>query len=545
MNSRRENQLKKIYPVCFSILGTKSWNRIVGLLDKPFKPATLANRLASGVEDITLPEFLPELAKLEWVYYSISMSRAVIPKEVETFKLNPTLEMLRLSWQLVNSLTREENIHYTKPAPGEQWALVWRDVTSGQARVQAASSAELLAIKIIADGLSIEKAASRGKVPAGTIYNILYASAKRGLILMPRSSIVRNVTCLPQGLNIPGQFIFADKFSLQWHITNACDLHCKHCYDRSKRRPLSLKQGLKILNDLYVFCRKHNVAGHVCFSGGNPFLSPRFIEFYRNAAENGFSISILANPVSERQLEEVIKIQRPDYFQVSLEGLREHNDIIRGKGNFDRVMKFLSTLGDFGVSSAVMLTLTKDNIKQVIPLAEILRDKTDHFTFNRLSPIGEGSELKLPSRDQYAAFLADYLDAAKNNPMMGLKDNLINIELHKRGNEPFDGCSGFGCGAAFNFVAVLADGEVHACRKFPSLIGDITTQSLGDIYDSALAARYRKRSSACRLCKLKHACGGCLAVIRGYGLSIFEDRDPHCFFAEIPATEDVTKLLKK
>ena len=33
--------------------------------------------------------------------------------------------------------------------------------------------------------------------------------------------------------------------------------------------------------------------------------------------------------------------------------------------------------------------------------------------------------------------------------------------------EPFGGCTGFGCGAAFNFMAVLPDGEVHACRKVP------------------------------------------------------------------------------
>lgn len=54
---------------------------------------------------------------------------------------------------------------------------------------------------------------------------------------------------------------------------------------------------------------------------------------------------------------------------------------------------------------------------------------------------------------------------------MGLKDNLFNLVLAEGGEAPFGGCTGNGCGAAFNFVTLLSDGEVHACRKFPSPLG--------------------------------------------------------------------------
>jgi selenobiotic family peptide radical SAM maturase len=177
----------------------------------------------------------------------------------------------------------------------------------------------------------------------------------------------------------------------------------------------------------------------------------------------------------------------------------------------------------------VMLTLTKDNIDQVLPLGEMLGDLTDSFNFNRLSMVGEGANLQLPTRSEYAAFLEDYMEAAESNPVLRLKDNLINILRHQKGLEPFGGCTGYGCGAAFNFIVALSDGEVHACRKFPSPIGNIFEQSIADIYASEMATRYRSGCRACRTCTIRPICGGCLAIAYSHGLNLFEERDPYCF----------------
>ena len=180
----------------------------------------------------------------------------------------------------------------------------------------------------------------------------------------------------------------------------------------------------------------------------------------------------------------------------------------------------------------VMLTLTRDNLGQVIPLAEGLQGKADRFFFNRLSQVGEGANLQVPGRQEYAAFLEAYLRAAEKNPVMGIKDNLINILHHRKGIPLFGGCAGFGCSAAFNFITVLPDGEVHACRKLPSPLGNILENSLLELYDSEAAGRYRAGTAACRACSLRPVCGGCLAVAHGRGLNIFQDRDPFCFIEE-------------
>jgi selenobiotic family peptide radical SAM maturase len=162
----------------------------------------------------------------------------------------------------------------------------------------------------------------------------------------------------------------------------------------------------------------------------------------------------------------------------------------------------------------------------------MLRGHTDLFTFNRLSLVGRGAALKLPSKNDYRVFLEAYSEAAERNSVCALKDNLINIIHHQKGLPAFGGCTGYGCGAAFNFISLLADGSVHACRKFPSPIGNILHTGLGELYDSEPARRYRSGSRACRSCAIKPVCGGCLAIAHSFGLDVFEDRDPYCFIAD-------------
>ncbi|PIE65590.1 MAG: selenobiotic family peptide radical SAM maturase [Desulfobacterales bacterium] len=318
-------------------------------------------------------------------------------------------------------------------------------------------------------------------------------------------------------------------FTLQWHITQSCELNCRHCYDRSERKEVGLEEGRNLLDQLYNFCTRYHVQGQVTFTGGNPILHPQFEKLYRAAHERGFRIALLANPTRKSILEKLKAIQMPEFYQISLEGLEEHNDYIRGRGHFQRSLQFLDLLKDLDIYSMVMLTLTRANVNQVLPLAEILRDRVDSFTFNRLAMVGEGASLASVEPKDYRNFLADYRKAAEKNPVMRLKDNLFNL-LHYQQELPLmSGCTGYGCGAAFNFVSVLPDGQVHACRKFPSPIGDLNEQDLLTIYESDLAVKYRKGASSCFQCRIRPLCGGCPAVSYGFNKDPLHEIDPYCF----------------
>ena len=522
-----KHNLKNIYSSSQVLLGQNNWRRLLTHSSVRLRPESLPAKLGACVKKLKLPGFLAELAALEWALHKVSKSDIKTGYAPRNFRLNPTLELLHLSWKLSPFFIPKKRIP-SKPKKKEEWVLAWKDARSKKINFKSASSSELLAIKIVAGKIPLSRAAKAGNAKIWHIETALSEAAKAGLLIAPRPRIRRDTAIFNKRAAITNKHIFSDIFTLQWHITHACDLHCKHCYDRSRRSPLTFNRGVRLLDDLKDFCRHYRVEGHVCFTGGNPFLYPHFKKLYAAAAERGFSISILGNPTPKAQLKEIIDIAAPEYFQISLEGLKTHNDAIRGAGHFQKAMKFLKTLRRLKVSSAVMLTLTNENIDQIIPLAEKLSNLSDYFTFNRLSQVGKGASLKLASPEKYASFLRQYITKSRNNPIMGFKDNLINIVLRKKNMPVFSGCTGYGCGAAFNFLAVLADGEVHACRKFPSLIGNILKQNISQIYESRLARRYRKGSRGCNRCIIRHICGGCLAISYSHGKNIFKDTDPYC-----------------
>jgi len=486
-------------------------------------PAAIETLMTS----LGLPGYLADLARLEWVYYRTKTDANSPAPPVDQLAVNPSLTLQALKWKNLACFF-DDPAGGDPPIKAPTHVMTWRHPQSGQLLCREATESDLLALKIAVEQIEPREAARQGQVTPGNIQAVIDQAVAQGILLSPDSRIRRDVQ--PHSANQPElqPFEAADIFTLQWHVTQKCDLHCKHCYDRSDRAALPLEQAREVLDDFYAFCRQMHVRGQVTFSGGNPLLYPHLEELYRMADRLGFGIAILGNPTPIEQLRRLVEIAPPLFFQISLEGLEDHNDYIRGAGHFRRSLAFLDDLRDLGIYSMVMLTLTRDNLDQVLPLADLLKGRTDAFNFNRLAAVGEGAGLLMPNREDFKTFLHDYQKAAASNPILGLKDNLFNLINQGNRETLFGGCTGFGCGAAFNFLSLLPDGEVHACRKFPSLIGNIQANNLYDIYHSQAAADYRAGSTACAGCAKSLVCRGCLAVAYSLGLDIFTEKDPFC-----------------
>jgi len=523
---RDDQATNAIFAVSRRVAGVVRWEKIIRTLDDSIKLSDLPNAIIAVADKFSLPPFLPQLIFIEWQKCQVAMNRKPIAHTADKLELNPTLRIIELDWKLSGLF--EDSAKIKRIEQGQEIVAIWRDPISKNVRLNAISKEDFLLLKFIEEEHNIPVVADLD-VSGEMIDQALRQAVKQGILIPNRLMLWRDINILDHNNPKDPDLIYSDSFTLQWHVTNLCDFNCKHCYDRSERPTLTFVQAEPILDDLKGFCHERYIKGHVCFTGGNPLLYPQFFELYAATAKRGFSASILGNPTPKENLQKIVNIQKPTFFQVSLEGLEDQNDFIRGKGTFKKMFAFLDLLREMQIRTVVMLTLTKDNIDQVLPLADLLCGHADNFTFNRLASVGEGANLSLPSERAYSEFLETYVKASKENPILGYKDNLINIILDKRGQKLSRGCTGYGCGAAFNFIVVLPDGEAYACRKFPSPIGNLTTQSLSQVYDSPAAASYRRGSVACDGCRLRLKCGGCLAVLYGLGKNIFKDRDPYCF----------------
>ena len=493
-------------------------------------PESWLEMIAEKVDLFNLSSAFIDLARLECGLYQLRPDPAV-PDELTEITVNPNLHLIQSAWSgLPAVLRRESAIDDLQEITEAEFILLYQNPPNREPVIRKATESDLLALKIVAEEIPPEKLVESGLTTPEVIAQVMNDGVRSGILLQPQSGIKRSpARIFSRGKDSDDEFTSSGFFTLQWHITQKCDLHCRHCYDRSDRSPLPLSEGFRILDDLHDFCRAHFVKGQVSFSGGNPLLYPHFTALYQAAVDRGLQVAILGNPTDSKTLEKLAAIQTPVFYQISLEGLREHNDYMRGSGHFLRSLEFLDRLKAAGIFSMVMLTLTRANLDQVLPLTEVLRERVDLFTFNRLAMVGEGADLYSVEPEKYREFLPQYLAAAEKSSFIALKDNLFNIVKQEQNQPWFGGCAGYGCGAAFNFMALLPDGEVHACRKLPSLLGNIFDDNLNTIYHSEIAGRYRQGSKACRDCAIRPVCGGCPAVVYGFGLDVFTDKDPYCF----------------
>ncbi len=470
--------------------------------------------------------FLPELFSVEQSIHKLQSTTPGIEIPTSEIIVNPQLELITVQYSGLANLLNDKPCVPTRKL---SHICIFRTPGEKDIQVVEAHPHDLLALKIVSESLDYRQVSREAGTTLGQIDDIVYNAIQKGILISP-SSRIRRPEEFKAGCVTDRSFFSSRVFTLQWHITQQCDLHCRHCYDRSKRQEMTLEQGTHVLDELYDFCLKQFVYGQVTFTGGNPLLYPDFLELYRQATDRGFLTAILGNPTSRAQLEEILHIQKPQYYQVSLEGMESHNDYIRGKNHFNRVIKFLQLLKELDIYSMVMLTLTRDNQDQVLELAEFLRDKVDRFNFNRLSMVGEGAALTSVDVDGYSNFLRNYKKAAENNPAMGLKDNFFNLlQYQDNATQFYGGCAGHGCGAAFNFVSLLPDGRVDACRKFDSPMGNIFKEDFLKIYHGKQGELYRNGPSNCNDCDIRPVCRGCMAVSFGMGKDVFKEIDPYCF----------------
>ena len=259
MKARRKAARAEPFPVCRALIGPRAWPRLLKACGGMRSPESLPDRLAAMKDSSGAPDFLAELARLEWARHEVSKAATPAANETDRFEVNPTLNLLPLSWRLCGLVNPAEGLTPASPRAGAEHAMVWRDPVTGGTRVQAAEDAELLALKVVVEEIPIAKAAQAAKAAVPVVENALWRAAEKGILLPPRSRIRRDPALFPIPAETPAAFTSSPAFLLQWHITQACDLRCKHCYDRSKRSPLTLEQGVKVLDDLRRFCADRRV----------------------------------------------------------------------------------------------------------------------------------------------------------------------------------------------------------------------------------------------------------------------------------------------
>ncbi|MGA3208541.1 MAG: radical SAM protein [Syntrophales bacterium] len=346
-------------------------------------------------------------------------------------------------------------------------------------------------------------------------------------------------------------------FFIQWHLTERCNLRCRHCYQqRRKAREMSvdeLKQHIDGATEMLEAWEKEydiSLSPSINFTGGEPFLYRGLWDAIMHARQSGYKIAILTNGclITEEDSRKASSLGIED-IQVSLEGPPEIHDSIRGQGSFAAAVKGARLLIDAGNCVSANMTLSRLNIDCSEETAKIAEAAGfSGIGFSRLVPCGSGENLLdslLTAKEIKAGYQrvlaldSPSFEVASGDPLAGV---LSGFKPSPESELALSGCS-----AGFSGVTITSDGSVMPCRRIGLKIGNLRKTSLRQIWStSKILWRLRQRESykgECGRCSLWPSCRGCRAVAYAYSKSqgasnLFAD-DPQCWLVH-PEKPDAT-----
>ena len=337
-------------------------------------------------------------------------------------------------------------------------------------------------------------------------------------------------------------------FHLQWHITERCNLKCKHCYFDEKflKNELSSNKLFAVLDDYTNLLKKWKLsreASRISITGGEPMVKNDFFKFlekcYQNREKTKYGVltnGILLNDEKEANL----KRFKIDYAQVSLEGMEKNNDEIRGKGTFKKIIKAVKLLIKNKIDTGISVTVTKQNLRDIpllIKLAEKLR--INSLGLRRFIPIGRGEQIKkLMLSPQETKEL--YLYIIKTNQKLVDQKSKLRLNIGcEDGILAQEGYEANTCVAGYSSLTILPNGDVYPCRRLPIYVGNVLKQTLEEIFyksEELKKLRNPKNMNArCQSCAYSDKCqGGAKCVSYGYWKDSYIDDpqflpDPQCW----------------
>ena len=202
-------------------------------------------------------------------------------------------------------------------------------------------------------------------------------------------------------------------FAFQWHITDACDQRCKHCYifaeDTCKRpEAMTWPQIQDTFYNCLDFCQVYHRQPYFYLTGGDPILHPNFWDLLELMQEHHIPFTILGNPFHlDDEVCRRLKAHGCEKYQLSLDGLRETHDWFRKPGSFHCTLEKIACIKRAGIRAVIMTTVSGANIDQIPALIDtVVAHKADVFAFSRYCPTSEEKDVGIePLR--YRQLLAD------------------------------------------------------------------------------------------------------------------------------------------
>jgi 12,18-didecarboxysiroheme deacetylase len=359
------------------------------------------------------------------------------------------------------------------------------------------------------------------------------------------------------------QFSKDKKPVVVWNMTRRCNLKCVHCYAHAKdiefKNELTTGQGKELIDDLAEFG-----APVILFSGGEPTMRKDLPELADYARSKGMRAVISTNgTLIDEKMAKVLKEIGLSYVGISLDGVRETNDMFRGMpGAFDAALTGVRNCKREGIKVGLRFTINKKNVADIPAIFDLIEEeRIPRVCFYHLVYAGRGSKLVEEdlTHEESRKTLDLIMDRTKELHDKGMPVEVLTVDNHcdgpyvyfrllkenpERAEEVYDllmmnqgNSSGIGIGC------VSWDGSVHADQFWRHYsFGNVKERKFSEIWtdnSNELMAGLKNRkplikanADRCAKCKWFDICNGNFRV-RAEAVydNVWAD-DPACYLTK-------------
>jgi radical SAM protein with 4Fe4S-binding SPASM domain len=333
-------------------------------------------------------------------------------------------------------------------------------------------------------------------------------------------------------------------------VTRRCNLACKYCGSsctgRQPEGELTIPEWIEVVEQVAGDFDPSRVM--VAVTGGEPLLKEGVFELFAALRRLGFRYGMVSNG----QLLDLAMARRlvrvgMGSISLSMDGVPEVNDALRGRGAADKVIAAIANLRAAGYTGKleIISTITRPALARLDEMRRFVASlRVPMWRVAPVMPIGRAAENPelVPTADDVRALL-EYVRASRRDRMLPTPEFSEEGFLGNR----FEGqvrpylCQ---CRAGITIAGIHHDGRIGACPELPAAFdqGHVRTDRFKTVWEE----RYQDLRD--RSWTKKGACASCAQyrVCKGGALHLYESTESthlRCLYLQCKEAESHTVAL--
>jgi len=270
-------------------------------------------------------------------------------------------------------------------------------------------------------------------------------------------------------------------------VTSRCNSNCLYCsVIKKKTQEMTTEQILKLIEDMYKSGTRW-----LSFNGGEALLRKDIDILVNFAKKKGMFVSLFSNGYLVPQ--KIDLIRKLDCLVLSFDGKKEHHDLTRGKGSYDKVMRAILLVKS--VTNIKLLTntvITKYNLCDIDFILETAKCYGFFCKFNILYKSDENAQHVtriIPTNGEYSDIIEKLIKEKRKGAPIVLSFKALKYMLDwedfrtyymtQKNKNKNKNKNKFKCLGGKLFCYIDTDGTVSPCIISKKFIKPLSCMGLG------------------------------------------------------------------